>query len=80
MDIVTRTAELMEQETTFCLATVVASSQPEAQAGRKAIVLEDGSLEGSLGTAALDTKLSALALEAFKNKKRQLVEIDKGIH
>ena len=79
MDIVTRTAELMEQETTFCLATIVASSHSEVQPGRKAIVLEDGSLEGSLGTAALDAKLSGLAQEAFKNKKRQLVEIDKGI-
>jgi xanthine/CO dehydrogenase XdhC/CoxF family maturation factor len=79
MDIVTRTADLMEKETTFCMATIVASARPEVQPGRKVIVLEDGSLEGSLGTEALDTKLSGLALEAFKNKKRRLVEIDNGI-
>ena len=79
MDIVTRTAELMEKENVFCLATIVASSQPEVQPGRKAIVFEDGTLEGSLGTETLDTKLSGLALEAFKSKKRKLVEIDNGI-
>ncbi|MGD9044619.1 MAG: XdhC/CoxI family protein [Desulfobacterales bacterium] len=79
MDIVTRTAELMEKENVFCLATIVASSQPEVQPGRKAIVLEDGTLEGSLGTETLDTKLSGPALEAIKSKKRKLVEIDNGI-
>lgn len=79
MDILARAAELMEKETTFCLATIVISSRPEVQPGRKVIVLEDGSLEGSLGSQPLDTKLSGLALAAFKNKKRQLVEIDTGI-
>jgi xanthine dehydrogenase accessory factor len=79
MDILARAAELMEKETTFCLATIVVSSLPEVQPGRKVIVLEDGSLEGSLGTEPLDTKLIGLALEAFKNKKRQLAEIDNGI-
>ena len=78
MDIVTRAADLMEKETTFCLATIVVSAHPEVQPGRKAIVLEDGSLEGSLGSKPLDTKLSGLGLEALKNKKRQLVEIDNG--
>ena len=79
MDIVTRVADLMEKETTFCLATIVVSSHPEVQPGLKVIVLEDGSLEGSLGNEALDNKLCGLALKSFKNKKRQLVEIDKGI-
>ena len=79
MDILARVADLMDKEIAFCLATVVVSSLPEIQPGRKAIVLEDGSLEGSLGSDALDTKLSKLALKAFKNKKRQLVEVDNGV-
>jgi xanthine dehydrogenase accessory factor len=79
MDIVTRAAELIEKETTFCLATIVVSSRPEVQPGRKVIVLEDGSLVGSLGTEALDSKIGGLALAIFKDKKRQLVEIDNGI-
>ena len=79
MDILTRAADLMEKETTFCLATIVVSARPEVQPGRKVIVLRDGSLEGTLGTEPLDTKLSGLALEAFKKKKRQLAEIDNGI-
>ncbi len=79
MDIMSRVADLMEKEIAFCLATVVVSTLPEIQPGRKAIVLEDGSLEGSLGVESLDAKLSKLALKAFKNKKRQLVEVDNGI-
>jgi len=79
MDIVTRANDLMERETSFCLATVVVSSRPEVPPGRKVIVLPDGSLEGSLGTEPLDTRLSGLARDAFKKKKRQLVEIDDGI-
>ncbi|MGD8883358.1 MAG: XdhC/CoxI family protein, partial [Desulfobacterales bacterium] len=79
MDILARATELMEKERTFCLATIVVSSRPEVQPGRKVIVLEDGSLEGSLGTEPLDTKLSRLALAAFNNKKRQLVDIDDGV-
>ena len=79
MDIMARLADLMDKEIAFCLATVVVSSLPEIQPGRKAIVLEDGSLEGSLGSDSLDTKLSELALKAFKNKKRLLVEVDNGV-
>ena len=56
MDIVTRAADLMKKEKTFCLATVVVSARPEVQPGRKVIGLEDGSLEGSLGTEALDSR------------------------
>ncbi|MGD2186660.1 MAG: XdhC/CoxI family protein [Desulfobacterales bacterium] len=79
MDIMARAADLMEKEITFCLATVVVSTLSNVQAGRKVIVREDGSLEGSLGIESLDTKLSELALEAFKKKQRQLVEIDDGV-
>jgi xanthine dehydrogenase accessory factor len=79
MDIMARVADLMEKETTFCLATVVVSSRSGVQPGRKAIVLQDGSLEDSLGSKQLDTKLSGLALETFKNRKPQLVEIDDGV-
>lgn len=79
MDILARAADLMEQETAFCLVTVVVSALPAIKPGRKAIVLEDGSLEGSLGDESLDTKLSQLAPKALKNRKRQLLEIDKGV-
>ena len=79
MDIMARAADLMEQEIAFCLVTVVVSALPEIQPGRKAIVLQDGSLEGSLGDDALDTRLSELALKAFKNKKRQLVDMGNGV-
>ena len=79
MDIMARAADLMEQEIAFCLATVVVSALPATQPGSKVIVLEDGSLEGSLGDESLDGKLSELALRAFKNNKRQLVDLGYGV-
>ena len=79
MDIVARAVDLMDKEITFCLATVVVSARDEIQPGRKAIVLEDGSLEGSLGAGSLDTRLRELALKALKSRKRRLVEIEGGV-
>lgn len=79
MNIIDRAAELMEKEITFCLATVVVSSSSEVQSGRKAILLEDGAVEGSLGAEPLDARLSELAQDVFKDPNRQLVEIGDGV-
>ena len=79
MDIMARAADLMDREITFCLVTVVVSALPEIKPGCKVIVLEDGSLEGSLGAESLDIKVGELVLKAFKNKKRQLVELGNGV-
>ena len=79
MDIVARIVELLENEQTFCVATVVDSRDGGVPAGQKAIVLHAGSIEGSLGSAQLDSKLGALAQKAIDENENGIVEIETGI-
>lgn len=79
MDIVARVVALLEKEQTFCLATVVDSGDGNVPVGRKAIVSHAGSIEGSLGSAQLDSKLGALAQKAIDENKSGIIEIETGI-
>lgn len=79
MDTHVRIIELLEKEETFCMATVLASSSTEAQPGQKAIVRENGTLEGSLGSTQLDSKLIDLAQKAFKKNKSQVADMKGGV-
>jgi len=76
MDAIARVVELLERGETFCLATVVVSANTNVPAGRKAIVLRDGSMEGGMGSTQLDSTLRVLALESLTEKKRCTVEMD----
>ena len=78
MDIIARFVELLEKEKTFCLATVVESDHPEILSGRKAIVFSDGSMEGSLGSTKLDSKLGASAQKAFQENTSGVIEPEAG--
>lgn len=73
---IARIKELLEKGDPFCLATVVASSSPEVRPGNKAIILKDGSIEGSIGGNELDYTIRALALNALKEKKKQIVDLE----
>lgn len=79
MDIVLRTANLLEQEKTFCLATVVESGDGQIKPGSKAIVLGDGSIEGSLGSDSLDQKLRDLSPTLFKEKKSSTIDLEESV-
>jgi hypothetical protein len=50
MDIHVRIVELIEKEKSFCLATVLASNIADVRTGRKAVVFDNGAVEGSLGS------------------------------
>lgn len=76
MDVAAQVVELLKKEKTFCLATVVDSGNPDVPLGRKAIVLSDGSVQGSLGSDQLDTKLRGLARKFLKEDKNLTVEIE----
>jgi xanthine dehydrogenase accessory factor len=78
MDIADRIVALLKRENTFCLATVVDSDSPALPAGTKAILLIDGTLEGSLGSVQLDAKLKALAQKIFKEGRSCIAEIQNG--
>jgi xanthine dehydrogenase accessory factor len=79
MDIAGRIATLLKKEKTCCLATVVDSGTPAVPVGKKAILLIDGTLEGSLGSAPLDARLKASAPKIFKEGKSSIAEIQKGV-
>jgi xanthine dehydrogenase accessory factor len=79
MEIVARVNELLERGETFCLVTVAASSNPDIPTGRKAIVLNDGSIEGGIGSEQLDSTLLVLALKALREKRRRTVEVENQV-
>jgi xanthine dehydrogenase accessory factor len=79
MDMVTRIVALLKKEQIFCLATVVDSGNRDVAVGRKAVVLQNGSLEGSLGSTRLDAKLGTLAQKALNENKNGLIEIETGV-
>lgn len=79
MDISARVNELIQKGKTFCLATVITSDNADITAGQKAIVLDNGPMEGELGDGQLGLTVKALALEAISKKMRGLVEIKPGV-
>jgi xanthine dehydrogenase accessory factor len=79
MDIFARMVELLEKEKSFCLATVVDSGRHDVRPGKKAIILKDGTLAGSLGSERLDSKLRTLGRQALKKSKSGIAETEKGV-
>lgn len=79
MDEIDRINNLITQRENFCLATIIDSHNPDAPAGRKVIILADGTREGSLGTDYLDRALQAAALQALADKKKGTVKIAEGL-
>jgi xanthine dehydrogenase accessory factor len=79
MDTHVRIVELLEKEEGFCLATVLASNSADTRPGQKAIVFQDGSIEGSLGSTQLDSNLAGLVQKVFKENKSQVAEMEAGV-
>jgi xanthine dehydrogenase accessory factor len=79
MDVISRVYDLLKNGETLCLATIVESGERDAPPGRKAIVLSDGSLEGSLGSDPLDNKLLDLSPTFFNENKSRTVNIENKV-
>ena len=79
MDVASRIVSLLEEEKTFCLATVVQSGGEGIRPGSKAIVLADGSMEGSLGSESLDQKLRDLSPTLFQDKKSGTINLEDSV-
>ena len=79
MDAIARVVELMQNQETHCLATIVESSDPGIPVGRKVIVLQDGSMEGEFNSPRVNTTVCDLALDAIKENEKRMVEIGSGI-
>ena len=75
MDIFTRIIEILEKGETCCLATIIESDNKDVSLGRKALVLSDGSLLESIGSAQLDSELSIMSQAALRKNKSRTVRI-----
>ncbi len=69
----------MEKGKTVCLATVIASENPNIAVGGKTIIFSDGSMEGNLGGEQTDLRLRDLALSTLNGKKSRVIDIEKGV-
>jgi xanthine dehydrogenase accessory factor len=69
----------MEKGETICLATVIASKNPDIAVGGKTIVFGDGSMEGDLGTGQSDLKLRKPAQKSLDEKQSRAIDIEKGV-
>jgi len=78
-DIFTLVAELTEKGETFCLATVIRSTGTDILPGKKALIREDGVIDGSLGSATLDSELTRQALSYLNQKKSGSIELESGV-
>ena len=79
MNLIARVNELMENGEIICLATVIASKNPNIAVGGKAIIFGDGSMEGNLGTGQTDLRLRDLALTSLNQKKSQAIDMEDGV-
>ena len=79
MDAIARIVELMQNQETHCLATIVESSDPGIPVGQKVIVLKDGSIEGEFGSARMNATICDLALNAIAENEKRMVEIGSGV-
>lgn len=75
MKVTSRVLSLLQREQVFCLATIVASGNPEIPIGRKAIVWPDGRMEGSFGSVPFDEALRSLAVEALAERESNTVKV-----
>jgi xanthine dehydrogenase accessory factor len=78
MDTHIRIVELLEKEESFCLATVLDSNRSDIRPGQKRIARRNKPMEGSLGSAQLDTRLDRLAQQALRENRSSVVEIEPG--
>ncbi|HLE18124.1 MAG TPA: XdhC family protein, partial [Syntrophales bacterium] len=78
MDIFLCINALLAEAQTFCLATVISSSDDSIASGIKAIIRPGGRLEGGTGQSETDSLLTGFALQILKDQKKQLIEVRKG--
>jgi xanthine dehydrogenase accessory factor len=79
MDIISRIVELIKQQKTHCLATVVESADPDIPVGQKLIVFKDGSIEGKFSSSRINAAIGDAALDAIADNKKRTVEIAGGV-
>ena len=79
MNMIARVNELLKKGDLFCMATVLESEDPNLPPGSKAIIFEDGTIEGDLQTIQLEPDLGPLAAKVLKENKRRIVDFSDKI-
>jgi xanthine dehydrogenase accessory factor len=79
MNMIARVNELLKKGDLFCMATVLESEDPNLPPGSKAIIFEDGTIEGDLQTILLEPDLGSLAAKVLKENKRRIVDFSDKI-
>jgi xanthine dehydrogenase accessory factor len=78
MNIIARVNELIVSSRSFCLATIIHSSDSNINPGNKIIVFDNGSFEGGTKHKKLNEAIFKHATQALTQKKKRLIEIKKG--
>ena len=79
MDIIARVNDLIATSQSFCLATIIVSSEADIVPGNKTIVFENGSFEGETSEKKLNLAICKYALQALAEQKKQIIEVTPGI-
>jgi xanthine dehydrogenase accessory factor len=79
MNVLSRVNNLIASSRSFCLATVIHSSDSDIIPGHKIFVFENGSFEGGTKKESINKAICELAIQALTEDKKQLVEIKSGI-
>ena len=70
-----RISELQQQNSTFCVVTVVATTgTTPRKAGARGIVFPDGKIEGTVGGGSIELEATETAIELLKTRKPLLKE------
>ncbi|MGB5158007.1 XdhC family protein [Desulfobacterium sp. N47] len=79
MNIIFRINDLISKAEIFCLATVVSSSDNSISPGTKTIIYKDGTMEGEIKDKETGQLICDIALKAFTQQEKKLVEIRAGL-
>ncbi len=79
MNIIARVNDLISTSRSFCLATIIHSSDSDIVPGNKILVFDNGSFEGGTKQKKLNEAICKHAIQVLAKQKKQLIEIKKGI-
>jgi len=75
MNVISRVNELIANSQSFCLATIIHSSDNDITSGHKIFIFENGSFENGTKNKTLNKAICEKAVHALFEDKKQLVEI-----
>jgi xanthine dehydrogenase accessory factor len=78
MNYFSRINDLIASSQSFCLATIIHTTDHEIIPGHKIFVFEDGSFEGGIKNKSINKAICDQAVKALRDDKKQLIEVKPG--